>query len=366
MSLRLRVKSLRGNRIPETLNVGADDLRIPQWATGFQERAFAMGRWWGSFQLARFCINAGCIVLPREVATIEAVNLDNRRVMLSNMWGQFLRPHCDVGCSTGNNSVPLGMTLNNGCGCGCGCYPQTIEDRGNVVSMSTTVGTTQKIRTYCNAADNGKKITFQGYDSNGNWVRLPNADAEVIDGEEVVLSYPFVDTDTVWAAGAPTGVIKDTTLYNVLVYSYDTVSAEEVNLANYQPDETEPTYRMVSIPGFNGADCGCSTTGTRTLLAIVSLQSLPLVADNDWLLFQNLAAYKMGMLAEKYFEAGDIAQGDAYFYGVDRAPRNRRNVLSRTYGMGALPLLEAELRKMTGDITAADIEFSSVSLAGFL
>jgi len=357
---------LRKNRCPETLNVGADDPRIPQWASAFQERAFSLGKWWGSYQLARLCIQNSCVILPREIANIEAANLDNRRLSLSNMWGQFLRPHCDTSCSTRNNSVPNAgiMTL---CGCGCGCAPKTIEDRGNVVSMSTTVGTTKKIRTYCNAADNGKKITFQGYDSNGNWVRLPNADAEVIDGEEVVLSYPFVDTVTVWNPGAPTGVIKDTTLYNVLVYSYDMVSAEEVNLANYQPDETEPTYRMVSIPGFNGSDCGCSTSaGTRTLLAIVSLQSLPLVADNDWLLFQNLAAYKMGMLAEKYFEAGDIAQGDAYFYGVDRAPRNRRNVLSRTYGQGALPLLEAELRKMTSDVTATNIEFSSVSLAGFL
>lgn len=356
MSQRLRLANLRANRIPEVLNVCADDSRIADWANSFQERAWARGRWWGSFQLMRLCLTNGCIILPREVAVIEAAKIDGVPVGMGNMWYQFIKPHLE--CNRIVNGSP-----NTRCQC-CGCGPWTVEDRGTVASFSTTTGTNQKIRAYPGHADDvGKKIVFQGYDSNGNWVRLPNSDGVVIDGEEVVLALPFSTTNTIWNPGAPTGVIKELTDYRVLVYSVDATSGDESAIADYQPSETEPMYRMVSIPKFN--TCGCDGA-ERTMLAVVSLQHIPVSADNDWLLFQNLAAYKFGLMAEKAYEEGNIELGDAYFFGRTRPSRNARGVLRHTYGDGAIPALEAELRKMSGDQTSVQIQYSTINLAGFM
>jgi hypothetical protein len=362
MSQRLRLGNLRtGIRIWQTLNVCDDDPRIPLWTNAFQERALNLGRWNGTTQLVRFCLTGGCLVLPREVAVIEAAKLDGVPMQIATPWYQFLRPH--------EPSYP-GLSPNcagwsNGCGCGCGCFPMTLEQRGTQASFAKTSTNNQRIRFYPgNAVDNGKTIIVQGYDSNGNWVRTTVGDAR-IDGEQVTLAMPFVDTTTIWKPGAPTGVIKEVTQYRVLGYAVDATTGDEVSIADYQPGETEPMYQVYNIPKFGRVGCGCGTGSTRTLLAIVSLQNTPVVVDNDWLLFTNLAAYKEGLMAEKYYEMGDRVNGDLFFFGRDRPARNARNSARFNPGMGAIPLLEAESRKSSADVTAINMQVSTLNLIGF-
>lgn len=361
MSQRLTLKNIRDDlRIAPVLNVCGDDARIPGWLNNFQEKAWQRGRWWGSTQLVRFCITDCCVVLPREVAVIEAAKLDGVPLGMGNSWYQFIKPHDP--CDNGTSSSGAPCTGPSLCSC-CGCSHMTMEDRGTVASPSVTSGTNNRIRFYPgNAVDVGKKIIVQGYDNNGNWVRSTVGGVRV-DGEEVTLALPFVDTVTIWNPGAPTGIIKDPTEYPVLMYAVDATSGDEVSLASYQPSETNPMYRMVNIPGCNS---GCSSNGTKTLMAIVSLQHIPITADNDWLMFSNLSAYKAGMMAEKYYEEGNFELGDAYFFGNPRPSRNGRGILRHTFGMGALPMLEAELRRMTGDVTSINVQYSTLNLAGFM
>lgn len=363
MSMRLRVANLRGSHISDSLNVCSDDDRIPVWASMFQERALNYGRWWGTTTLMRLCLTtSGCIILPREVAVIEAANLNGVPMRMGNMWYQFVKPHTSCTSSPSSSGAPC-SPANFACSC-CDCKNLVLEDRGTVASFSTTVSG-QKIRVYPgNAEDVGKEIIIQGYDSNGVWVRSGPTSAR-IDGEKVTLAMPFVDTTTVWGVGAPTAVIKDPTEYRVLLYALDTTTGDEFALAQYQPSETEPMYRMVSIPGYNDTNCGCTQSSTKTLLAVVSLQHIPLEADEDWLLLTNLAAYKQGMLAEKAYEDGNMELGDRLFFGGVMPPRNGRGILRSTRTMGCIPMLEAELRKMTGDQSVVNIQYSTLNLSGF-
>lgn len=358
MSQRLRLADIGNSRAPQVLNVCRDDPRIAQWVSAFQERALCLGRFWGSVQLAQFCIGSnGCVTLPREVAVIEAANLNGRPVNVQNIWGQFVRPHVDIpNCSTWNN---------RGCGC-CGCTTRTMEDHGTSASCDTTRDSLQKLRFYPGgASDVGKKIIVQGNDRNGVWVRT-TIDGIVSDGEQVTLAVPFVDTVTIWGPGAPMAVIKEVTNYRVLVYSVNTVNAIELPIADYQPSETTPMYRVVKIPGMRRMTSGCGTDCTvNTLLCVVSLAHIPATVDSDFLLFTNLQAYVMGCQAEKMYEENNVVAGDALFFGNNRAPRNARGVLRHTYGMGAMPLLQAELRKQTGDRTSANIQHDAVNLIGF-
>lgn len=357
MSQRLTMASILNSRICARLNVCSDDPRLYDWANDFQERAWSFGRWWGSVQLMQFCLDSEtCLVLPREVAVIEKANLNGGHLQTQNAWFQFIRPH-----STCDNAS-LTTCASSACSC-CGCDDDfALEQRGTVASFATTTSDNKKLRIYPgNAADAGKKIIFQGKDSNGNWVRTA-IDGVQADGEQVTLAMPFVDTVTTWGPGAPYAVIKEVTQYRVLVYSLDVDTDVEVQLADYQPSETHPTYQKFKVPRICCPANGCDT---RTLMAIASLQHIPATVANDWLLFQNLQAYSDGMMAAKLREEGNFGLADAYFFGTPKPSRNGRGVLRVADGMGALPLLRAELRRMTADVTAVQVQTTTLNLAGF-
>jgi len=229
---------------------------------------------------------------------------------------------------------------------------------GTVASFATTRGANKVIRTYpTNSADVGKKIIYQGNDSNGIWVRTL-IDGVMSDGEQVTLALPFVDTVTVWGPGAPVAVQKEVTVQRVLVYEYDTVLTTERALADYQPGETRPTYRQSYIQGarFNQGCCNRAdsedTDRRTTLTALVSLQHVELRSPSDWLVLQNLDAYESAMMAVKAREERDYAGFEFLFYGTSASPKNGRGVNRVVNRGGAIPLLQSEQRKMSGDRTA--------------
>lgn len=373
MSMRLRYRDIMNSRIPAKVGACSDSTELMQWCSDFQERASNYGRWWGSTQIAQFCVTqsgcgGACIVLPREVAEIEAANLNGVPMNVQNMWGQFDRPHLSFNQSS-NSGAPncSGGATGWRCGCGCGCagVPQ-MEDEGCVPSFSVTAAG-QKIRLYpASSADVGKFVVIQGNDSNGIWVRTEFANGSIQDGEQVALTLPFAETATTWGAGAPMALYKDVTTYRVLMFAVEDEDTDALRqLAEYEPSETNPTYRKKRIPGLR-ANCGTGCGNRSTLRCVVSLQHVPITGPDDWLLFANLPAYSDGILAEKYYENGDGAAADAYFFGNPRPARNARGVLRVAVGQGALGQLESELRKQTGDKSTVRVQRDGLSLIGFV
>jgi hypothetical protein len=354
MSQLLTVASLKNSRIPAQLTVCADDPRFLQWLNSAQELLLSQGRWWGSIKGAQFCLDNGCITWPREVAVIEQVAVCGSPMPVSSMWYQYQRNlarvgHCN-GCSgSSGSSSACGSAGTFNCG-----HFRMIE-HGTAASYSTTRGQNKTIRTYISSLqDVGKTVIYQGYDKNGIWVRT-QVGGVWIDGEQVTLANPFVDTTTIWNPGAPTGVLKEATVQRVLVYEHNVDTDLDRQIATYQPDETKPYYRVSYIPGFEQIRCcGCSTndvTPRRTVNAVVSLQHVDLVNDDDWLIFTNRSAYQAAMMAVAAWEVGDAAKGNYYFYGTQAASSNARGSLRVVNRGGAIPLLSAELRKMSGDRT---------------
>lgn len=356
MPQRLRVKNIQDNAdILADLNICADDPRLYRWIDAFEQQALVWGRWWGTTQLVQFCLtDSGCIVLPRQIATIEAANLGARHTPLRNGWYDFVRPHslCEASSCSDRN-------------CGCGCGAVNIFESGMVASFKTTANNT-KVRVYPgNAADVGKKIIFQGKDSNGIWVRT-TIDGTRQDGEQVTLALPFVDTVTVWGAGAPFRVIKEATQYRVLVYSVtNDADATETQLADYEPSETEPAYRRVNVEGYRQCETSDACCSTQSLTAIVSLDKIPVQTPNDWLLFTNPESYRLGL---KSIQArkDNPALADALMFGSPRPAKNRMGASAYSDGMSALSILRAELRKYTSDTTSVNIQTDETNLIGFL
>ncbi len=363
MSVRLTVSDLQASRISAALNVCPDDERFYQWLNEAENLMLGQGRWWGSIAEARFCVRDCMLTWPREVANVEQINVCGQNVDTQGGWYNFVRFLPVTMCGASPTWAGVNANVSSGrCGTGSGAYctpglAQHVMRDGTAASFATTRGANKVIRTYpTHLADVGKTIIYQGRDSNGIWVRTVY-DGDMRDGEKVTLALPFVDTATTWGPGAPVATSKDVTAMRVLVYEYDTVTTLERALADYQAGETRPTYRVSRLPGLGARGCCASSTDDTdaariTVTALVSLQHVELRAPGDWLVLQNLSAYKAAMMAVKAWEEGDAARGDFYFYGTAGPSSNGRGVLRVVNRGGALPLLKAEQRKMTGDRTA--------------
>lgn len=378
MSQRLLVSDLQASRIPASLNICATDERFYAWLNEAEEMMLAQGRWWGSTVEAQFCTRSGCLVFPRQVAEVERIAVCGGNVQTENGWFAFTRQIASViqrDCGTG--SCSSGSTPTNQRNQYGSCFLQARERRGEVCSFSSTLGQGKIIRSYpTNVADVGKKIIYQGYDSNGIWVRTVY-DGDMRDGEQVTLAMPFVDTVTTWNPGNPYAVVKEVTAQRVLVYEYDSDTTTERQLADYEPGETNPSYRVSFIPGLRNATngngcCSSDTDDDRrvTVTCMVSLRHIPFTSPGDWLILQNLPAYKAAMMAVKAWEEGDEAKGNYYFYGTQAAPRNARGPVRVVNRGGAIPLLQAELIKQTGGRTNAyiftdEVQKMTRQMAGF-
>lgn len=288
--MKLTLGNIRAGRIPTVLGVCSDDARLIDWANEAQERMMNCGRWFGTVARARFCITNDCLVWPREVAFIEGIKLCGQPISSHNMWYEFteyVNPWCDSWTCSSNDP--------------------SLEERGLTPVVADITGTGKKVIVYARDATDSnttKRILVQGRDENNQWIRM--LFTEWVDGEWIVpldtgrVSTKFFD-------GGITGIQKDDTNSNILMYQYDdATSTVEHLLGNYQPNEQNPQYRKSYLKNIGGGcccnSCGCDDDDTKTVEAIVTLQHVPVAADTDWLLIQNEAAFKFAMLACKLEE----------------------------------------------------------------
>ena len=106
-----------------------------------------------------------------------------------------------------------------------------------------------------NAADVGQDIIVQGNNENNAWVRTDDGGTP-LDGERIVLSLAGTVGTTEWAAGGITGIQKEATDYDVLLYQYDVATASvEQLLGRYQHDEEYPDYRRSALRNIANGCC---------------------------------------------------------------------------------------------------------------
>lgn len=352
MAQRLQFSNIQNSRIPVALNVCPDDERLKQWFNEAEEMTLNQGRWWGSLWEFNACTTTGCFTTPMEVDTVEQMNVDGSSIAMANGFWGFTRLVGDKSAWWSNWGLagggwPAGACRNAGAGCG---MPPVARQKETTGCTFATTRAGNVIRTYpTNPADVGKTITFQGNDSNNIWVRTTVA-GQWIDGERVTLALPYVDTTTRWGAGQPVAVYRDATVQRVLVYSHDVDANSDLAIAIYQPHETQPTYRQIWVPGLERLR-GCCVTGglVKTVTCLVSLRHVDVATSNDWIVLQNIPAYKAAMVAVKAKEEGDYAKFNFEFYGTQASGRNARGVERVVNRGGAIPLLQAELRKKTSD-----------------
>lgn len=303
----LSLADAKASDIPNNVNLAPCDPRFVALLNKAQSRLANAGRWWGTYQAMRVCVTNGCITWPRSVKTVEAMNLCGYGIPVRNQWYEYRENVCAprIGCGTNPGSQGGWNGWN-------GCTQEQLLDR-NRVCQFTNLPSYCQIRIYPTVTtDAGKKVVLQGNDSNGEPIRT------IINGvwaygTEVTLANPFVTSGFSFLPPLLTGVQKDITNGNLLVYAYEAASDTETLIAVWEPSEKAPVYRrdrLAYLPtrgNGNGSHCcdrgnGCEPRDTTcagpVADAMVRMEFIPALVDTDWLFISSLEAIEHMMLSQ--------------------------------------------------------------------
>jgi hypothetical protein len=179
-----------------------------------------------------------------------------------------------------------------------------------VFNQILTTGFT--IRTFISQpSDVGKTITFYGIDGNGQIVRTLRSDGTWQDGVQVTLANPSVDTPMQFQR--VTRVVKDPTDGYINCYQFNVAQGFLLDLAQYQPSETNPEYIVTKLVGHRRGSIGNwgNGSGKRAVSALVKLNFIPFFFDNDPVQIDNEDAIRDMMISIDRKEQGNIVDCQA-------------------------------------------------------
>lgn len=293
-----RLTDVRQSRIPEAIGVcAADNAKLPAVVNEAQERLVYAGGdvgWWGSWAKVVFNVDSSdnpYITLPRSIARI--INLDYCRypVRIQNEFYEFL--FAGVGLQSFVDATCRGACV----------VPQAL-DRGQFPTF-TDMTANRTIRIYItDPLDVGRRVLVQGTDTNDMVVRSLDGTVQV-QGVFVELTTPFVDTD--FPFNTLTGLQKDITIGPIQIWEVDPDTGDQELISTMEPSEQVAGYRRYFLNGLP-VTCCPQTTPPNTIVQVTAMAKLafiPVVADTDLLLIQNLQALKEECQAVRFGEMDD-------------------------------------------------------------
>lgn len=255
------------------------------------------GNWWGTVQPMQGCIHDGCIVWPRMVESVLALNVCHRPLYIANHWFQFME--WDDSCNGMYRDFKHRIR------------PWISDTDGTLpVYRQIPNGLCLFLRLYIdNPKDAGKPVTLFGLDQNNQTIITSRTDGTTQEGIVLTLGVPFVQTP--FCMQGLSRVLKTITLGNVRLYAVD-ANGVQLDMAVYSPSETSPEYIRNRIRGFERShfpnpcvtplNTNCQLTQIQ---ALVKLAFVPVVNDQDLVLIENVDALAMMVQSIRYREQGD-------------------------------------------------------------
>lgn len=246
----------------------------------------------GSVVRYRFCARQACVVLPRQIRTIEGMAVCGYAASIRPDWYEY---------------VPSGPGRLDASSCGLRAV-----DHGFAVAFDDVIGSGRYIRVYADATeDAGKRIILRYYRGDTMEKVYTTDNGVTLEGEAIELKPGGIYAKTTYPvmAGGLYGVHKDPTTRPVRLYEYDGIGNTKA-LAWYEPTETEPTYRKMFLPGLGGH--------TTTVDILARLQHIPFAADYDPIVIGNVSALKLMAMAiakEEEFRLDESAAFEAKAIG---------------------------------------------------
>lgn len=270
------------------------------------------GDWHGLQVVARFCFDGCNVVFPRWVGTVEGLRFCNSgNVPMRNSWWSVIGPKAyydGLGWGVGNY--------------GNGGYGRSVAGNGwlgaidsdMVPTYSQVSGITGKQIAYAitRPEDIGKTCVIYGTQYGGQplcelrdgvWSQGITITAKSAGGSVM----PAMTTALVTKI---TSVVREATKGQTYLYESgldsDGVSGLR-DLAQYSPSETNPRYRSMRVSGVCAEPSHADSYGRklRTIDAMVKLEFIPAIDDDDFILISNFQALKLGVQALILEEAGN-------------------------------------------------------------
>lgn len=230
----------------------------------------------------RFCVTNGTVTMPREVSHLLKINPCYRKGEIQNRWYEFL--------AGGPGSLEFSTTS-----------VLDFVDMGDGFRTHTDVITPRQILVTCDEAeDEDARILIRGADEHGKEVITDGELGERVEFDSVNPRYTSHKFSVI------TSVVKPVTNGYVYLSSYDpdNPTTSIFQIATYHPYEELPSYRRYFVTG--------GSTTYNTIVALAKLRFLPAIDDSDTLLVQNLPAIEAMMMAQNFYNAGDINNGQQY------------------------------------------------------
>lgn len=343
---RLRFRDWLLSRGPAALGLNVSDLPSNAAIVNAAEERLVNAReggdagWWGTWAEILFNVDPAdpFISLGRGMARLEWVTVCDEPVPLQNSFYEYLR--FGFGRYPKNTGCAVGLDTSS-------CDSRQGYDRGDFATLGAfTPG--RQLRFYpTNEADAGVLRAFvSGLDSNDQPVSGLDGPM-LVRGEYVTLATPFAATSNLW--NRVDGIQKDITLSPVGVYEFDPSTASLRLLQIMEPTEQVAAYRRYYLHGLPTQGCCPADAGddvTVQVRALVKLDRVPVQADTDFLLIQNLEA----LIAE----AQAVRQSEMDGPSHKAEARERHNE--------AIRLLQGELIHREGKQTPA-VQFAPFGFA---
>jgi len=286
--MRTVFNKVRQSRIPQTLGVcQGDEPRLLSYVNEAQQRLINAGGetgWYGGWYRTVFNVSADNeISLDRYIARVINVAVCSTPVAIENAFYEFVE-------------AGVGPQSDSACCDDCSCSSLQLIDRGSHATQVPISGANKRLRVYASdARDYGKKVLFAGKDNNGRIIRTLDAGVDY-NGAFVTLTSPFEDSVPVYSD--VTGIYKDLTVGDVLVYEYDIVTGDEDLIALIDAREQTPSFRRYFVNNLSGNCC----TSTPQVEGIAKLEYVPVERDTDFLVIGNLPALKEECESIRYSE----------------------------------------------------------------
>lgn len=274
--MRLTVAKVMASTLPQAVGLCANDLdRVCAYLNEAQQRLIPKGGdtgWVGTWQRTVFNVarTNPYITCPPEIARLTDIDICRMPIPVQNEWYEFLE-----------DGVGLQKPSEN---CRCAGLIGAF-DRGFFPSAFDLVGN-MRIRVYrTTAEDDSKRVLIAGaLDSNGNGIYTQDG-INRANGFYLTLGSPF--TESTYTVSAFSGLVKDITAGDVLVYGVDD-NDEETFLTRMKPWETQPTYRRYYLQGLP-KNC-CDDAETAQVTAMCKLEIVPVTYPSDSLIIGCLPA----------------------------------------------------------------------------
>lgn len=262
-------------------------------------RLMRRGGWWNTEALLKVCF-VGCrIVWPRIVGTVLGV--------------RFCRGD---GIPIYNNHWAVAGYMPGGC-CGFDTFRgnAVMRDDNTVPCYREITGNTGHYIKYHIVKQNdvGKTIKIFGF-KYGNQP-LQEKDANGVWQMGLTLTATPAGVQTTELVTKITNVVRQATEGRAWLYQVDQTTGDMIDLAMYEPQETNPVWRssiiqnIRAIPGYTDEYDRC----VRQAEALVKLQFVPAVSDNDFVMLDNRDALELGIAGLRAERAGDDVTAQTKF-----------------------------------------------------